>query len=530
MGIDMTRSARQPMETVIFSVALLALVLATYSISLRNGFVWDDISFILNNSFIQNADNLKEIFVSNDAVGTGGSNPYYRPVTTLTFALESMAWGDNPAGYHASSIVIHLMVCLLLFLTAKRFMSLPSAFVAAALFAVHPANSEPVAYISARADLLCGLFLLLSFLSYLCFSETGLRRYFAVSLLAFAVALFSKIVAVLFPALLFVHLFLPGRRIKAWKHLLPYLAMAIAFLVIRSSVVEVKNWGEAPFVTRLATSGTLLLSYIRYTLFPFDMKVFYDMPIRTTFSDPVVMGSWAMLCGVVFLTLWSRNRFPKVFFGIVWYFATLLPVSGIVMLLYPTLIADRYLYIPLIGMSLAVGVLADRVGASSIVKSNRIAAQTVFAVCLLSVAVYTASRVTVWKDDLTLWGQATQDAPTSMLPKGNYGAKLVEAERFAEAEQIFIDLKKMGDTSGEVDVNFAVINMCRGDLVRAEEHINAAVLKEPRNAKYLAWYGRIMLFKGDREKAAQFSYAALRVSPYLKMPRNTLAALQGISE
>jgi tetratricopeptide (TPR) repeat protein len=520
------------METAMLTIALMALVvlvLVTYAISLRNGFAWDDTLFIRNNSFIQNPGNLTQIIVSDDAVGTGMTNPYYRPVTTLTFAAESMIWGDNSTGYHATNVFLHLAACILLFFTAKHFMSLPGAFVAAALFAVHPANSEPVAYISARADLLCGVFLLLSFLSYLRFSETSLRRYFAVSLFAFALALFSKIVAILFPALLFVYLILPERRIRAWRHLLPYLAVVIAFMAIRSSVVEMERWGATPFVTRLATSGTLMLAYIRYTVFPFGMKVFYDLPIRTTFSDPLVMGSWAMLCGVVFLTFWSRRGYPRIFFGIVWYFATLLPVSGIAMLLYPTLIADRYLYIPLMGVSLAVGVLADRVASSGFFNRNRVPAQAAFAVLVLVASGYTASRVAVWKDDLTLWAQATQDAPVNAIPKYNCGVTLMAAERFEEAERYFIELRKMGDQSAEVEASFAVIKFFRGDLAGAEQHIQAAILKKPDNAAFLAWYGRAMLIKGDLEKAAKSSQSALQLEPSLFMARDTMEVLRNVA-
>jgi tetratricopeptide (TPR) repeat protein len=259
------------------------------------------------------------------------------------------------------------------------------------------------------------------------------------------------------------------------------------------------------------------------------MKVFYDLPIRTTFSDPVVMGSWATLCGVMLLAFWSSHKYPKFFFGIAWYFATLLPVSGIAMLLYPTLIADRYLYIPLMGMSLAVGVLADRVASSKLFNSNRVPAQTVFVVCLLSVALYTASRVTVWEDDLTLWNQATQDAPLNMIPKYNYAVTLMGAERFDEAEPYFIELKKMGDQSAEVDASFAVINFFRGDLAGAEKHINAAILKQPGNAVFLAWLGRAMLIKGDLEKADKSSQSALKLDPSLFMARDTLEVLRGVT-
>jgi hypothetical protein len=525
----MTRLGRKS-ETAIFIIALIALVLATFSISLRNDFAWDDIRFIKDNAFLRNPDNLPKIFLSNDAVGTGMSNPYYRPVTTLTFAVEALTWGDNPAGYHATNILLHLAACILLFLTAKHFMNVSAAFAAAALFAVHPANSEPVAYISARADLLCGVFLLLSFLSYLRFSETSLRRYFAVSLLAFTAALFSKIVAILLPVLLFVYLFLPERRIGAWwKHLLPYLAVAITFMAIRSSVVEMDQWGGDPLVTRLATSGTLMLAYIRYTVFPFGMKVFYDLPIRDSFSDPVVAVSWTVLAGIGVSALLLLRRHQAAFLGIAWYFGALLPVSGLVMFLYPTLIADRYLYIPLLGISLALGAMLEKIIGFDFFRRHRTSAQTIFALCLLAVAVHTAGRVTLWRDGLTFWEHAAQNAPSNPIPLGNYGLKLIQAKRFDEAERVLLDLKSKGEKRAELDQRLAILYANWGKLDLAEAHINEAVVKAPGNANILACYGRVMFLRGDLEMAAKASSASLELDPELKMPRDTLKKIQNVS-
>ena len=133
------------------------------------------------------------------------------------------------------------------------------------------------------------------------------------------------------------------------------------FLVARALVLERTTWESGvPFTARLATAGPLLLAYLRNTLLPGALKVFYDEPLRSSWKDPAVLGAWAVAAGCAGAWLLLLRRRPVVAIGIAWFFAALFPVSGVVEILYPALMADRYLYIPLVGAAIAVaGALPD---------------------------------------------------------------------------------------------------------------------------------------------------------------------------
>lgn len=492
----------------------MALVAAVYGISLRGVFLWDDVLFIEQNAFLHDLSNIPEIFASDDAVGTGLRNPYYRPVTTMTFLLDNLVWGKNPSGYRATNILFHAAVCLALFFTARRFMGSWAAFFAAAIFSVHPANSEPVAYISARADLICGLFVLLSFYNYHVFEEKGSERNYAYSLLFFAVALLSKIIALVIPAALAFWLFAVGKRSKIVRHLFPYFALAVLFMMARSTITAMDTFHSHPLLTRLASSGTYLVYYLRYSLLPFGLKVFYIEPIRTTFADPFVIGSWTAIVSLWAAAFLFSRRFPEAVLGVVWYFTALLPASGIFMILFPAVMADRYLYIPLLGLSLTVGWTVDRLVKSRVYRKNRLQLNACAAILIAAASIYTATRVSVWGSELSFWGKAVSEAPNEKLVLNNYGLALMDAGRYPEADSVFYQLKERGDNDPHVDMSLALSAMYRGELDLAERHITTALNKKPDNSWYLAVNGRIMFLKGNIPFARYLTEASLKLNPY----------------
>ncbi|TAL18184.1 hypothetical protein EPN96_02540 [bacterium] len=494
--------------------ALMALVAAVYGISLRGVFLWDDVLFIEQNAFLHDVSNIPEIFASDDAVGTGLRNPYYRPVTTATFLMDHLFWGKNPAGYRATNLLLHAAVCVALFFTAKRFMGKWAAFLAAAIFSVHPANSEPVAYISARADLICGLFVLLSFLNYLIYEEKERGRNYAYSVLFFAVALLSKIIALVVPVVLAFWLFARGKRGRITTHLPLYVAIAALFMILRSSVTAVDTFHSHPLVTRLASAGTYLVYYLRYSLLPFGLKVFYEEPIRTTFADAFVIASWAALFLIWATAYRLARRFPEGVLGVVWYFTALLPASGVFMILFPAVMADRYLYIPLLGLSLTAGWMIDRFARSGAYRKNRLQLKACAAICIAAASIYTVTRVNVWGSKLSFWGKAVSEAPNVVLVLNNYGLALINAKRYFEADSVFYQLKEMGDDDAHVDMSLALSAMYRGDLDLAESHITTALNKKPGNSWYLAVNGRISFLKGNIPFAKYLTEASLRLNPY----------------
>lgn len=516
---------RLPAAARLTSPAWIALVLVLAGVSLfpvlDNGFVWDDEPFIVWNESLHGPGSLRRIVAAGDAFGSGGGNPYYRPVTTLSFAIDRRFYGENPAGYHATNLLLHLAVCALVFLAALKHTGRRIAAGAAALlFAVHPAVVEPVAYVSARADLLCAAFMLGAWLLYLRGRETGSSRDLGFAVLAFALALFSKIVALaLLPVLALHEILLVRRGERRVAALIPFAALAGAFLLVRALVLENSTWESGvPFPTRLATAGPLLLEYLRNALLPLELKVFYDGLLRTTWADPAVVGAWAVIAGCAGSWLLLVRTRPAVAIGIAWFFAALFPVSGIVALLYPALMADRYLYIPLAGAALAVaGAIPDaRSWSVRAIPAPRLAAAggAVLIACVSAFAVTSARRVPLWHDPVTLWEQARRGAPASPYVLNVLGRCYWEANRLDEARQVFAQAVTIAPSFISPKVNLAAVAFLQGDVATAGRFTEQVLRLDPRHAVALRYRGLLFEGFGRRDLAIEALKAAVAADPH----------------
>lgn len=505
---------------------LAAAVLATFWPAILNGFVWDDIPFIIRNAFLHDLGNLPKFLVSGDAAGTGGMNPYYRPLTTATFALDYALWGRQPAGYHATNILLHLGATIALYFAARRATRHDAAALAAALlFAVHPVHAEPVGYISARADLLCAIFMLTSFLAYSRHDVSGRRADLLLSLLLFALGLLSKIVALILIPLLLLHLALFRREEIRWKSLVPFLAVSLAFLAARSWILKLESWGADPWPDRMAMAGINLVVYLKNALLPLDLKVFYALPGPSGFREPAAAVSWLFLAilGVALLRV-ARSR-PAVAFGTGWFFATLFPVIGIVMTILPSPIADRYLYIPLVGLAIAAAGLIDSYAYSPRFPRGRMAVFPVVAACILACSVRTAGRIGLWRDPVTFWRTAASEAPRNPYVLVSYGSSLRVAGRLPEAEATLNEAIALDDRYAHPHIQLTLLEFTRGNLKEAERHTLMALQREPNNPIALMHLGVIKAEKGWTEEAVILLREAIRLNPHYSDAKINLETL-----
>jgi hypothetical protein len=498
------------------ALLIAVLTLATFSAAMRNQFILDDLRFVVNNPVFQSLRGVPLIFGSDDAVGTPDHNPYYRPLTTLTFCLDRLLHGSDPLGYHATNLLLHLAVSVLLLLAALKLTARPhAAFLATLLFAIHPAHAEPVAYISARADLMCGLGLTASLLAHLRWRETGSRAALLLSTALFGFALFSKIVAIVFPALLVVHAFCfaRGEARRRAAAILPYVAVAILFLVVRNNVLVVKVWddsGPAPFEVRLANSGVFLVKYLRNAIFPFGLRLFYDYPIRASLGEPIVLSAWSTLAAVALLSAANSRRHPALLFGAAWFFACLLPVSGIIMIFYPAVMADRYMYVPLIGLAFASLPILERIPGKAIRLRARPALACIVLVVAAGMVATTASRVTAWHDPIRYWKLAAADNPGSIHVLAELGSAYMEAERLDEAERVLARAVTIWDNRADTRIRLAVIGMKRGDFAGAERQLFRALEIQPGDSGALSLLAEVFARTGRDAEARQFREEAAR--------------------
>jgi 4-amino-4-deoxy-L-arabinose transferase-like glycosyltransferase len=509
------------------SIAILVIaILATFFGAIRNGFVWDDVLFIVRNPFLQDLSNLPKFFLSGDATGTGGMNPYYRPLTTATFAIDYAIWGERAAGFHLTNLIFHLTTTIALFFTARSFTHRNvSALAASLLFAVDPVQSEPVGYISARADLLCAFFMLAACLAYFRFEDSEKHRYLALSLAAFAMGLLSKIVALAIIPLLALHLLQFRRDRSRWITLIPFGVLALAFMAARSWVLKMETWGTDPILDRVANAGIHLVIYIKNAFVPVDLGVYYDFPPAKSPWEPGVVASWLFLLTVGFVLFRLARRCPAVVFGAGWFFVALVPVCGIFMKLYPTPIADRYLYIPLVGLAIAVSVLIEKLPSQRRFRWGKAALLPVVVACILAFSFQTAGRLETWHDQLTFWQAAAAEAPSNPYVINAYGCALRIAGNLPEAERTLKAAITLENDRATPYINLCLIELRRSNLKAAERYTLRALQLEPFNPIALNLLAIVKAEKGWNQEAILLFREAIRLNPYYTDARINLEML-----
>jgi protein O-mannosyl-transferase len=420
-----------PQETILVVTALTAVVLACYANSLSNGFVFDDEFLIPAYSRSWNLSQLiKTLFDS------------YRPVRNASYAIDFLIWGTRPFGFHLTNVLIHAVNSLLVYFLVRRIATKRLiAFVAALIFAVHPIQTDAVSYVSGRRDILFTLFYLSSFHAYLKYRAEGSWRFFVLFLGFWALSLMSKEMAVSLPLIIFIWNFcstwseasgsLPVRAVQATKRALAkdkwlYAMLAIVSVAFGIYVVFIRQasgrigggnleyWGGSLYATVL-TVLRVHAWYLKQLVYPTPIAQYFGaFDISSSLLDARVIFALLLVVGVIVVGAICLNREKLIAFAVFSYFAALLPVSQIIP--HHELLADHYLYLPMVSFGLLVGVVADLVARRG--KSSRQIAYGVVGVAIVIFGIQTVARNRDWKNELSVWEANYSSLPNS--PRASY--------------------------------------------------------------------------------------------------------------
>jgi protein O-mannosyl-transferase len=399
-----------------FSAAGLALVgFALFFPTLRHDFVYDDKWMITRNPSIQSLQSPQKFFVDPQTVGapeSGLHKDIYRPLATLTFALNAKVTGLKPGPFHAVNILLHVANALLFQALLLRWFTPMGALAGALLFLVHPLQVESVAWAAQRSILLCTFFVLACLVFRRKFEKEIPRTIFTA--LLFLAALFSKETTFALPILLF----LEGKISKQNERFSVGVTTAVAagFFAARGAILG--QVGQSVAVqTSPAQSlleGVSALSHYARTLFwPNNLNVSYGWP------DSITLFSGRAIAGVVILALlfvaaiycWRRR--PLVSWGIAWFLLFWLPHAGIFPLV--TYAADRFMYLPLAGLGVLFAGGVDRI--------NKKAGALIIPLLLI---LCSAQRIKDWRNDETLWASSIRENPSNAFAQ----ACLAQTYRF----------------------------------------------------------------------------------------------------
>lgn len=436
------------------ALGLCVLTAAAYVHSLTNGFVnFDDPVYVTSNEQIKQKfgpASLRWAFTTTEALN-------WHPLTWMSLQLDHRLFGMRPWGYHLTNLLLHIASTALLFAGLRQMTAAPwrSALVAA-LFAVHPLHVESVAWVAERKDVLSGFFWMATIWLYIGYvREPGIARYALVAV-CLALGLMAKPIVVTLPCVLLLLDYWPLQRARSTqysvndskpietRHKLAFLILEKVplFLLIAGGCVmtwyaqrsggEIRSLDEVPLETRIANAAVSYVRYLGMTVWPRGLAPFYPYP-RETLPLWQVVGSAAALSGITLLAIAFLRRLPYLFVGWFWYLGTLVPVIGLVQVGEQAL-ADRYTYLPLIGIFLAVswglGDMAER----WLNTRKAVIPGTILGIAALVVCTW--MQVRTWHDSRSLWEHALGVTPDNPIARNNLGLALwQESGNPAEAEE-----------------------------------------------------------------------------------------------
>ncbi|HEY0512079.1 MAG TPA: hypothetical protein VGH73_09255 [Thermoanaerobaculia bacterium] len=390
----------------LLGAALTLLTLTACLPTLHNGFVnLDDGLYVTGNRWVRMG--ITRAGLAWALTANVGNN--WHPLTLLSHMLDCQLFGLDPAGHHATSLLLHLANVLLLFAALRRMTgAVWRSAAVAALFAVHPTHVESVAWVAERKDVLSALFWILAMAAYERYARRpSLGRYLPVAL-AMALGLAAKPMLVTLPfALLLLDVWPLERLSLGWKRLaaekLPLLALSAAssLITLRYQRTSLAPLDALPWGLRLANAAVSYAAYLGKTLLPRHLAVFYPLPIEIPAWKTA--AATALLAAITALALWKARRAPWLLVGWLWFLGTLVPVIGLVQVGRQAM-ADRYLYIPSIGLFLAIvwGIWeVAELGAK-----RRAVLATASAAAILALAVETWAQAGTWRDSVALYRHA----------------------------------------------------------------------------------------------------------------------------
>jgi len=494
-------------------VALAVLVFAAFAPVLRNGFVgYDDPDYVTSNPHVNTG--LTGLNVAWAFTAVHANN--WHPLTWISHQADWTLYGSNARGHHLSSVMLHIANTLLLFLwlsgTTGNLWA--SAFVAG-IFGVHPAHVESVAWVSERKDVLSAFFAILALMAY-----ARRRIWWAVGL--FAASLLAKQMFVTLPLLLLVLDRWPLGRKESWRQLvrekIPFFALAVlaagAALWAQHAGGALAASDQLPLGTRLANAAWSYVRYLGETIWPANLAAFYPYA-ASGISAWTVGASLAALAGISVAAFVVRRRSPWVWTGWAWYGITLLPAIGIVQVGMQAM-ADRYLYVPMVGLTIAIA------WGAGVSRSTAIAGAAAVATC----ALLTWQQVHYWRNGETLWRHAIAVTDGNYLAHDNLGVELDRAGRTDEAvaEYRTAVTIRPGDRNSEYNYGQALFGKAERAF-RAGKYREAAGLFEeglkhrPESAPAETYLGVAKAIAGDLKSAMACFDRALRIDPTYKPAR-----------
>jgi Tfp pilus assembly protein PilF len=539
------RTRNKQYALLIFAGLALATIVAYEQVRHSDFVDYDDDMYVIENPHVKNgitAESISWAFTTGHAYN-------WHPLTWLSHMLDCQLFGTEPGWHHLTNLLLHLINTLLLFGVLKRMTGAlwASGFVAA-VFALHPLHVESVAWISERKDVLSTLFWLLTMAAYLWYVRRPSLSRYLLTLLCFALGLMAKPMLVTLPFVLLLLDYWPLGRFQLerttkdaepqsrkaantssqWRAFhrliwekIPFLALVavssiVTFIVQRSGGALVQT-GTLSLDVRIANSLVSYLRYVTKMIYPNRLAVFYPYH---SLSLLLAIACLVILVAVTVAVIYVGRRRRYIPVGWFWYVGTMVPVIGLVQVGSQS-IADRYTYVPLIGLFIIIAWGASEL--SAMWRYQKIVLGICSATVLTILLISTRMQVGHWQNSFTLFEHTLAVTEGNSITHNHYGAFLLEQGRFDQALTQFNEALRISPGFHEARKNkgSALLDMGKFDdaIATFNELLRAA--PEWPNAHY--WLGVGYARKGAYQQAIKPFEAALRLGPEWPEAYNDLA-------
>lgn len=519
-------------RNILICIALSIVVVALYWQVKDFKFIYyDDSEYVTTKSYVMAGLTWDGFKWAISATESG----FWHPVTWLSLMLDRELFGYNPGGFHWTNVILHLINTLLLFFLLKAATNAPlrSAFVAL-LFAIHPLHIESVACVSQRKDLLCTLFGFAALWAYVRYASLPNWKRYIIMLIFFVLGLMSKPMIITFPFVMLLMDYWPLKRISCFhgssseeayllhrfseKRFLILLAekLPLILLSVMASILVIYTEKKVGALTSLEALGIPLrfanavVSYVKYIwmmLYPSNLAFLYPYPV--TIPKVQVIGALLLIMLLTFIVVLACRRKPYLFTGWFWYLGTLFPVSGIVQV-GPHALADRYTYVPIIGLFIMfVWLMTDWAEKGS---SKRI----LLGVTGIALVIYLFSfawfQIGYWRNSITLFQRALDVTSGNYIAMNNLGYVYINSGENDKAILYLKEAIKAKPNYGLMYHNMGVALYCMGSNEKAIEYLIKAQEMLFRSGETYRYLGDAYRKVGKNKKAIVAYKSALSIN------------------
>ena len=456
--------------------------------------------------------------------------------------LDVSLFGKNAGAHHATNVVLHIINSFLAFIVFRKMTNCQwKSAIVAALFAVHPAHVESVAWISERKDVLSTMFWLLAMFAY--FNYANLKRrdaetqieedigknkkakvkiesdeqpaasteqiYYFLTIVLFALGLMSKPMLVTLPFVLILCDYWALERLKTLKDLAPLVIEKLPLFILSAisayiTIVAQRSYGAVQTLEMLSIETRMLnalVAYAKYVVmlfYPLDLGVAY--PYQNSFPLWQILGSIALLTGITALCVWQRRERKYLLMGWLWFLGTLVPVIGVVQVGAQSM-ADRYTYVPYFG--LFVMLVWGAWDIFQRLKLNRKIVAAIASIVLLALGVLCFKQVSYWRNGETLYSHTLAAGQGNFIIKLNYCNYLMRENRMEEAEKYC--LASIAENPNFVDSynTLGVISVKTGKLENAVTNFKKSLEINPNDAVVYTNLAAPLAMLGKLDESAQ---------------------------